>query len=112
MRDGESTPGICRTPQGTVTYGFTVGTRVNAINRSSVDAAFHERAMTRKEQELTSALRRAAAFVAVLALRVRRLSTRYQFLSAARCPIKESSAGHIGLPEAGSRSLTRSPPPA
>ena len=41
-----------------------------------------------------------------------RTSTTYQFLSAARRSIKESSAGHLGPPEAGSRSLTRSPFPA
>ena len=45
-------------------------------------------------------------------LRTPILSMRYQFLSAARCPMKESSAGHIGRAEAGSRSLDPSPLPA
>jgi hypothetical protein len=46
-------------------HGFTVGTLGDANNRSSVDAAFHERRMTREGQELISALRAMAAFAAV-----------------------------------------------
>src|SRR5580700_5061042 len=69
-------------------------------------------ALARKGRELSAALRRAPAVVAVLARRIYRLSTTVQFLSAARCPIKKSSAGHVRPLEADGCSFTAAPLPA
>jgi len=88
-----------------------VGTSVVSNNRSSVDAAFHGRAKQRGGLGVEGASQWPPRLDTDARVRGRIL-TIYQCLSAASCPMKESSAGHTGPPEACARALTRSLLPA